>query len=171
MTKFSTYRTAQTIAKQLKRSGFDVTVDGSNLSSSQYVYALHKQGDEIVGEYKIRISDHELPASYQNLDDCSVFEVGTHRFAMHWAQAVATICEKEEIAHSGHVTTALNKLAAEKDAVQKAVKYAADRRQKEFQRSKLIDQILADQGKSDLIGRRRKRARAKISKELNEKGI
>jgi len=171
MTKFSTYNTAKTVQSQLKKIGFDATIDGSNLSASQYVYAIRTLNDEIVAEYKIRISDHELPASYQNCDDCVVFEVGPCRFSMHWAQAVASICKKEGIAHSGHVTTALNKLATEKEAAQVADQSAVARRQKELQRSKMIDQILVEKGKGELTGKSRKRARAKISKELREKGI
>ncbi|WP_414902474.1 hypothetical protein ACMT1E_04390 [Sphingomonas flavalba] len=157
-----TYKTAETIARQLRAAGFQVARDGSNLSSSQYVTAsMHDADDEaIVEPYKIRVSDHDLPPSYGSAD----YDVGPHSLACSdWTRVVVRLCEMAGVAvpaaTRGVITREANKAAeARRRAAEAAACFAPIAAALEARRT-WVDAELERIGLSHLTGVQRKKAR------------
>lgn len=82
---------ADRIASHAEVLGYATTRSGSSSSGSQYVtvWLADDHGNEIVGDLKIRVSDHDLPGRYEQAH----YEIGPtlRGYGMTWAGVVAEL--------------------------------------------------------------------------------
>lgn len=141
----------------IRRTGLPIETNGSNLSKSKYVNigipnGVDDEGQKIFDTVKVRISDHELPPSYGNLNGWADYEIGPHQSAAsHYLDVVSSIYKRAGIEPAGPTKSALTKLAAQR-AIQeqrRAAEVAAFNIKKDAQRAQGIkewDAIRAEFG-------------------------
>lgn len=70
---------ADSIARWAEEMGLSVDRLKSKLSGSQYLSVSHADPDgNIIGQRKIRVSDHDLPPSYGEMHGSADYEIGPH---------------------------------------------------------------------------------------------
>lgn len=117
MTRSDLTRREKYITNALDALGRPYGVSHSNLSASRYIVVSDEKFARL-GEYRIRISDHELPPTYEFLNGFADIEIGSHPMACdRWFEAVFSICEKLSLRPPRGAVMARtrwrNKLAAE----------------------------------------------------------
>lgn len=90
-------RQAEMLRKHLEANGFEVTIEGSSLSESQYVEAIH---EERMPErlFRIRLSNHTSRPTYDRMRGVPDYEVGNagnaHANAETWRAALSWACRQ-----------------------------------------------------------------------------
>jgi hypothetical protein len=132
------------IGKYAEGMGYNVTPEGSNLSSSQYLTLTH---DALPDSLKIRMSDHELPPSYGSPGNYDIRPSD----GSFWAEVVKSLADKVGADVPAPVRSILTKAEA-----QKAADAALQRQSPAYQEAMLAkdypDEWAADMG-MDSMGR------------------
>lgn len=112
------------LVRALNDMGFETLTEKSNVSASKYIYArtqdyVEDSGGNIVSgkEWKIRISDHQLPHSYEqaDIDVLSVKDDSRGDAIGNWVDAVSFLSEKSGIKPKGNAKKLVDELKASKD--------------------------------------------------------